>query len=76
MEKRLRNISQKEEGLMDTDNAGVSRRKCPECGGTELWQLVSKPPKLVCKKCGHEFIWSKLDNEKPNPFKNTGDKEK
>jgi len=33
------------------------KKGCPNCGSTDLWEVVSKPPKFVCKKCGHEFAW-------------------
>jgi len=40
---------------MKIDDSG--KIKCPNCGSTDLWLQVSKPPKFVCKKCGHEFAW-------------------
>lgn len=48
-----------------TDKKVYRKNQCPKCGSWDIWQTVSKPPWLICRKCGHEFVPEREDPTKP-----------
>ncbi len=41
--------------MAETKTNDSRQSKCPQCGSTDLAFVLTKPPMILCKKCGHEF---------------------
>ena len=42
--------------MAGTSSDDAPKGKCPKCGSTNIWVAVAKPPRFICRKCGHQFV--------------------